>query len=376
MFCDSVRRFAERNLTDGALTRAHLPGFPWDVAKLAAAQGLLGLTIPQQDGGQGGTLMDAVLAVEQIALVCPRSADVLQAGNFGPIRVLAAHGSDQQKQRYLPDLLAGKKLIAVAMTEPEAGSAVTDLATTATADGDGFRVSGSKVFTSHSPDATLFLTYVRFGPGTDGIGSVLIERDCPGLTFGQPTQFMAGDYWRQLYFDDCRIGADQVLLGKGGFKKQISTFNVERIGNAARSLAVGRHAFNIAREYAATRMQFGRTLNEFQGLQWSFAELAMQMEAAQLLLYRAAVNAQAGHPSAYETAIAKAYCNQTGFALADGALQAMGGLGYTETTLVDYCFRRTRGWKLAGGSIEIMKNRIAEGIFERRFSQRPGSTGD
>ena len=193
----------------------------------------------------------------------------------------------------------------------------------------------------------------------------------PGLTFGRPTRFLGGDNWRQLYFENCRIGPEHVLLGAGGFRKQISAFNVERIGNSARALAVGRHAFNIARDYAATRMQFGRTLNEFQGLQWSFADLAMQLEAAQLLLYRAAVNAQQGHPSAYETAVAKAYCNQTGFALADGALQAMGGLGYTDTTLVDYCFRRTRGWRLAGGSVEIMKNRIAEGVFGRRFSQRP-----
>jgi alkylation response protein AidB-like acyl-CoA dehydrogenase len=148
-------------------------------------------------------------------------------------------------------------------------------------------------------------------------------------------------------------------------------FNVERLGNTARSLAYGRYAFNAARAYAATREQFGRPLCEFQGLQWKFAEMAIKLESAQLLLYRAASDADRGLPSAYETAIAKAACNQAGFEVASEAVQVMGALGYSCETLVEYCMRRCRGWMIAGGSIEILKNRIAEHVFDRRFDQRP-----
>ena len=370
-FRDSVRGFAQRHLAAGALERAHTPGFPWDVARLMAEQGLLGITLPEADGGQGGTLMDAVIAIEEVAAVCPRSADVVQAGNFGPLRTFAEYASADQKRRYLPDLLAGMKVIALGMSEPEAGSAATDIKTVAVPDGKGFRLNGSKVFTTHSPDASLFLVYVQFGKGVGGIGSVLLERDMPGFTLGRKTGFMGGEEWQQLYFEDCHVAPEQVLLPAGGFKRQIEGFNAERIGNTARSLAVGRHAFNLAREHAKNRHQFGRPLCEFQGIQWKIADMAMNLDAAQLMLYRAAVNAEHGLPSAYETATAKAMCNKVGFEVAHESVQILGGLGYSDESLAEYCMRRTRGWMIAGGSIEMMKNRIAEEVLGRRFSQRP-----
>jgi alkylation response protein AidB-like acyl-CoA dehydrogenase len=368
-FRDSVLRFSQAHLSKGALERAHAPGYPFDVAKLMAKQGLLGITIAEADGGHGGSLLDAVLAIEAVASVCPRSADVVQAGNFGPIRVLAEYGSDVQKQRFLKRLLAGESVISVGMTEPDAGSAVTDLRTTATRDGKGWRVKGSKVFTTHSAYADLVLAYVRFGPGVGGIGSVLIEKK--DLKLGKKSSFMSGEEWAELHFDDVAVPEEMVLLGEGGFKKQIAGFNVERIGNSARSLALGRYAYEQARAWAMQRRQFGRLLCEFQGLQWKFADMKIKLDAAQLLLYRAAVNADRGFPSAEETAIAKAACNQAGFEVANEALQAMGATGYSSETLVEYCVRRCRGWMIAGGSIEILKNRIAESIFERSFSQRP-----
>ncbi len=371
LFADSVRRFALAHLEKDALKRAHTSRYPFEVAQLMAKQGLMGITIPEADGGVGGTLMDAVIAIEQVAAVCPRSADVVQFGNFGPIRAFAEHGTAQQKARWLPELLAGRMVMSLGMTEPGAGSAVTDLVTSAKPDGSHYVINGSKVFSTFSPDAAIFLIYVRYGPGLGGIGSVIVERDTPGFQIGQPSAFMSGEQWCELHFDNCRIPAENVLLGPGGFKKQMSSFNVERIGNATRSLAFGRYAYNTAREHAMTREQFGRPLCEFQGLQWKFAEMAIKLEAAQLLLYRAATNADRDLPSAYETAIAKAACNVTGFEVASEALQTMGATGYSRETLVEYCMRRCRGWMIAGGSVEILKNRIAEHIFERRFDQRP-----
>jgi len=370
-FRDAVRGFAERHLRDGALKRAHQEEHPWDVAKLMAEQGLMGITMKEEDGGQGGSLMDAIIAIETIASVCPRSADVIQAGNFGPVRVLAEYGTPDQKKRYLDKILAGESVITVGMTEPEAGSAVTDLKTSATPDGEGYRINGVKVFQTHASYAEVMLTYVRFGPGVGGIGSVLIPRDAKGFKQGAPAKFMNGEDWVQTYLDNVYVGPENVMLKEGGFKKQIAGFNVERIGNTARSLAFGRYAYNVAREWAMQRKQFGRLLCEFQGIQWKFADMKMKLEAGQWLLYKAAVNADNGIPSAEDTAIAKAFCNQAGFDVCNEAMQIMGGMGYTDESLVEYCFRKCRGWMIAGGSIEILKNRIAEGIFERSFSQRP-----
>lgn len=369
-FKDSVTKFAKKHLLEGAVARAHEPEYPWDIARLMAQNGLLGITISEEDGGQGGSLMDAILAIEAIASVCPRSADVIQAGSFGAIRVLAEYGTADQKERYLKRLLAGEGVISVGMTEPEAGSAVTDLTTTATPDGEGFRINGSKVFTTHAWYADVILAYVRFGPGLNGIGSVLIDTKSEGVRFGKKTLFMSGEEWAQSWYDNVYVPPENVVLREGGFRKQIAGFNVERIGNTARSLALGRYAFEVARDWAMQRKQFGKLLAEFQGLQWKFADMKLKLEAGQLLLYRAACNADAGIPSAEDTALAKAFCNQAGFDVANEAIQIMGGMGYSQDSLVEYCMRRCRGWMIAGGSIEILKNRIAEGVFGRSFSQR------
>jgi hypothetical protein len=370
-FAESVRAFAQARLGADALRRAHEPGYAWDAAKLLADQGLLGLTIPEEDGGQGASLMEAVIAIQEVAKICPKSGDVVQAANFGAIRTFAEYASRELKERYLPDLLAGRSLLGLAMTEPEAGSAATDLKTAAVADGDDYLLNGSKVFSTNSPDATAFLVYVRFGAGVGGIGSVIVDRNAPGLTIAPPSDFMNGEQWSQLYFDNCRVPAANVVLGPGGFKKQISGFNIERIGNASRALALGQLAFSLARRHALEREQFGRLLCEFQGIQWKFADMAVKLDAAGLLLKRAVQHASAGLPDAYETTVAKLACNEAGFAAANESLQVMGAMGYTRDTLVEYCLLRTRGWMIAGGSIEILKNRIAESVFERRFSQRP-----
>src|ERR1051325_12013366 len=144
LFADALRKFAQAHLEKDALKRAHESRFPFDVAQLMSRQGLLGITIPEADGGQGGSLMDAVIAIEQVAAVCPRSADVVQFGNFGPIRTFSEYGSDYQKRKWLSECLAGRMVMSLGMSEPEAGSAVTDLKTTAKPDGKNYVVNGRK----------------------------------------------------------------------------------------------------------------------------------------------------------------------------------------------------------------------------------------
>jgi alkylation response protein AidB-like acyl-CoA dehydrogenase len=371
MYRDTVEKFAKKELAPEAIKRASDPAFPWDVARRMSELGVMGIAIPEADGGMGGTLTDSILALQAVAENCPRSGDVIQAGNFGPVRTLAEYGTPAQKERFLAPVLKGRALVSLAMTEPDAGSAVSDLKTAAAADGGNFIVNGTKIFGTHSCDANVFLVYVRFGPGIEGIGSVLLEKGTPGFSIGQPSGFMNGESWSQLYFDNVRVPSENVVLGPGGFRKQLAAFNIERLGNAARSVALGRHAFNLAREYASHRKQFGRELREFQGVQWKFAEMAVRLEAAQLLLLRAASHLENGLPSAQDTAMAKLACNEAGYFSANEAVQIMGGMGFSRESTAEYCLRRTRGWMIAGGSLEILKNRIAEGVFNRRFSQRP-----
>ncbi len=371
-FQESVRGFARRNLAPGAVGRAHDPRFPFDVARAMAEAGLIGLMLPQADGGGGGSLLQAVVAMQEIALACPRSADVFQAGNFGAFRTLAEYATPAQKERFFAPLLKGEAIAAVAMTEPEAGSAVTELKTRAEPDGAGYRLNGGKIFTTNSEAAALFLVYCRFGAGTRGIGSVLVERGMEGFRLGVASRYMNGESWCALYFDNIFIPPEMVLLKEGGFRRQIAGFNVERVGNAARSLALGEYCFRQATAHAEARQQFGRKLMEFQGLQWKFADMRVALEAAELLLYRAAAGAVEGLPDATATAIAKLACNQAGWLAANESLQVMGGSGYSEELLVEWCLRKIRGWMIAGGSLEMMKNRIAEDIFGRAFPQRPG----
>ena len=370
IFRDTVQKFAERELADGALQRAQAKHYPWDIARKCAEMGLLGITISEERGGLGGSLVDAILAIQSVAEVCPRSADVVQAGNFGPVRTFAEFASPVQRERFLPRILSGQSVMSVGMSEPGAGSAVTELETFAEPEGDEYVINGTKIYGTHSSEADVFLVYVRYGPGLNGIGSVLVERGTPGFEIGKPSTFMNGEQWSQLYFENCRISKENVLLGPSGFKKQISGFNVERLGNSARAVAVGRYAFNLAREHAMVREQFGRKLCDFQGLQWKFADMKVRLESAQLLLMRASVEAEAGIPSAMDTAMAKLACNEAGFFAANESVQILGALGFSEDSLAQYCLRRTRGWMIAGGSIEILKNRIAEGVFDLRFSQR------
>jgi alkylation response protein AidB-like acyl-CoA dehydrogenase len=343
--------------------------YPWEIARAFHDVGLTGIALPVEDGGQGATLLDSVLAIETVARVRPRAADMLQATNFGAVRQIAAFGTPEQKERYLAPVLRGEKLVTVGMTEPEAGSAASDLRTTARLDGDEVVVNGTKVFNSDGPYATHHVVWARFGDDVRSIGSVIVPVDAPGFEHGRPEQFLSGEYYCSLIMEDCRVPADHVLIREDGFRKMMSQFNIERLGNASRALGYGFRALELAVEYAKTRNQFGRPLAEFQGLQWKLADASLALESARLLLYRAASTAQTT-PSATDTALAKLACNEAGYRSADTALQVFGGFGFSTEAELGYLLTRTRAWMIAGGSVEMLRNRIAEGLFEQRFSQR------
>lgn len=349
-------------------------GLPMDYLRLLADRGFAGIAIPENDGGQGGSLLDAVLVIEAMARESPVAGDAIQAMNFGAIQQLAHHGSAHIKDRFLAPALRGERLATIAMTEPEAGSAVTELQSRAQVDGDLVTLQGRKVFTGHPDTADIFVVWVRFGESHRSAGALVVERGTPGFDIDASHQFMSGDHYGMLYFDNAKVPVENILVPEDGFRKMLSVFNVERLGNSARSIALGQAALDRAVTYVKERRQFGRRLVEFQGLQWRIAEMMLKLESARLLLYRAAANSQAGLPSALETSLAKLACNRAGFEVANDALQLFGAYGYDQDSDVNYFFRRTRGWMIAGGSIEQMLNRIAAEVCGEHFSQRPGGS--
>ena len=362
----SARRLAAERFAGGD---AH-EGFAFDHAEVLAAHGFTGIALPVADGGQGGALLDAVLVMEAVSAVSPAAGDAVQATNFGAIRQLAEFGSPSLKERVLPDLLAGRGLVSVGMSEPEAGSGLTDLRTTARIEGEEVVLDGEKSWNSNGPDTTHIVVWCRFGPRTRDIGSVLVPTDAPGFTKGPPERYMSGDRYCSLIMQSCRVPADHILLEADGFRRMMTMFGVERMGNAVRALSLAQSAFDMAVEHAKTREQFGRPLCDFQGLQWKFADMRMRLDAARLLIYRAVVGADQGAPDPAEATIAKCYANEAAWYVANEALQVFGAIGYSTALPVERIVRKIRGWMIAGGSVEILRNRIAEDVFDRRFSQR------
>lgn len=365
------RKLAQDFFSEKAYTWVEKQKVPWENAKILADHGLMGMTIKQADGGQGTSLMEALIVMEEIAKVCPNTADMFQVGNFGAIKQVAAYGSDELKKRVLPPILKGEKLISVAMSESNAGSATTDLRTRAEVKGDKVIINGSKLWNTHGPHNSFYVVWVKFGEGVKTAGAILVDRDAPGLALGKTEYHMSGEEHCALFFDNCEVPVENILVPENGFRKLFTMFNVERLGNATRALSLAQSAFDKAVHHAKEREQFGRPICEFQGIQWKVADMKMKLEAARLLLYRAAVNAENGAPKPIETSIAKAYVNTAAFEVAHEAMQIFGGYGFSTEYPLEYIFKRIRGWMIAGGTVEMLKNNIAAEVFERRFSQRP-----
>lgn len=348
---------------------------PADEVRRLADLGFLGLAIPEEYGGQGGTLLDALIVIEELAKQCRPAAFQVFEANTGPIRALQFFGTEEQKRKYLPMSVSGELTMAIGISEPEAGSAATDMRTRARRDGDEITINGSKRWISNGGHADHYLVYCRLNdePGAKGIGAVIVPADAPGFSTGRPERLMGfrGIPSADLYFDDVRVPADNLVIDAGGFHKLFGVFSIERLGNSTMSLAIGQAALDRARAYVEVREQFGRPLVEFQDIQMVLADMAIDVEAARLLVYRAAVNAGTDLPAAYEVSLAKCYANEMGKRVSDLAMQVHGGNGYSEEYGIERLHRDAHGWAIAGGTPAIQRLRIASQMFGRSFSQRP-----
>jgi len=375
MFKQSVHDFADQRLAplvqdwdekDEAMDRNILSQY--------LDMGLLGITLPEKYGGAGLTTFDAILAIEELARVSPIAALPVFETSVGPIRVIDLFGTEEQKKLFIPPACTGEKLMSVAMTEPEAGSALTDLTTRAVLKGDHYVVNGQKRFISGGGHSDSYMVYVRLSEqkGAKGIGGIVIEKDSPGFTFGKQEVFMGlhGMPSCDLIFEDCIVPKENLIIPEGGFIFLMQAFDVERCGNATMSLGIAWGALEAAKKYAQERKAFGKPICEFQGVQFLLADMAMKVEAARLLIYRAAVNAGSGHPSVFESSVAKCFANEIGKEVTDMAIQVFGGYGYSKEYPIERMLRYSRGWPVAGGTVQIQRINIAGAMLGRRFSQR------
>ncbi len=345
---------------------------PVENRETLAEAGLLGLAIPERYGGGGGSVVDVLLAQEAVGRVCPDTAHVLSRSSMGPPRIIAELGSEALRERYLPEVCAGDLTMSTAISEPEAGSDAGNMTTSARVDGDTVRIDGGKIWVGRAEEAGAFLVWARFddrGDGEPGVGAVVVDADAPGFALGDAHTNMAGHTQHELRFDGCEVPRDQVLArGPESFKRLLTEFNVERCHNAMMCVACGLAAFDEALDYARDREQFGERIADFQGIEWKLADVAIQLEAARLMVYRAADRATRTGPSRLETSMAKVLANEAGQTAVDEALQICGARGYMQSSPVEYLYRWVRGWKIAGGTVEIQRDNIAAELKDSGLS--------
>ena len=342
------------------------------IRRAMAEQGLLGLNMPESCGGLGLPLLDTLLIIRTLQTCAPILGGLAHRTSTGAVGAIAEYGTDDQRRRFVAPLCRGELGISIAITEPEAGSAATAMKTAARIDGDSVVLNGRKQFVSFVNVNECSLVYCRFGKSgkASDIGAVIVPHDAPGFSHSRGTLNMADELLFELYFDDCRVPRSNVLLDGNAFGKLISVYNAERLGSVARMLGSAQASYEFALEYAKERRQFGRDIADFQGIQWMLADMRVKLDAAQMLVYRAAASAQqTGLPVPLETSIAKVFTAKAAKEICDDAIQICGANGYTKEYPLAHRYAEVRGGSIYGGTLQIHKNMIAAAILGRDNSQ-------
>ncbi|MGW4016164.1 acyl-CoA dehydrogenase family protein [Rhodococcus ruber] len=348
--------------------------FPHDERRFLGELGYLGISLPEEYGGSGAPLSHALAVIEEFAKVCRPAAFQIFESNTGPAQAIARLGTEHQKKTFLPQIVAGEKTMAVAISEPDAGSAATDMTTKAVRTDEGVVLNGMKRWISNGSEADVYLTYCRMGdaPGAKGIGAVLVEADRPGISYGAREKLMGfrGIPSADIFYDDVVVPKENIVAEAGGFRKLFGAFTIERLGNTTMSLAIGQEALDRTLTYVQERHQFGKPLVEFQSVQMTLADMVLQVEAARLLRDRAVANITDGLPDPLEVSLAKCTANEMAKRVTDLAIQLHGGNGYTEEFGIERLHRDSHGWALAGGTPTMQRTRIVSELLGRTFDQR------
>ncbi len=356
--------------------------YPWENIHRLKDQGILGMTIPKEYGGQECPLIDAVLAIETTAKYCGVTARAIVETNMGALGCVMAYGTEAQRKLVAHRVLKEGDKPVIGMTEPEAGTALTDLKTTAVRKGDSYIINGTKHWITGGGISVTNLIFARFiEDGQDlGIGGILVDKDTPGFTFGRVERAMGlrGIPETELIFENCEVPKENVVVkgdGSEGFKKLMYGYNGQRVGASAVALGIAQGAHDLAVEYMKTRKAFGRPICEFQGLQWEMAESEIKLNAARLLIHRAASNARdlpnnVKLPYMNEASMAKAYTGHAAFEVVSESLQMFGASGYSQDLPLERMLRDVRMFQIGGGTTHAQINMVARSIFKRRFDYR------
>ena len=355
--------------------------YPWDNVETLVKAGFMGFTLPKEYGGQGLGYLEVLLIVEEIAKVCGVTARIVVEGNMGAIGAIMTYGSEKQKRLAAELVLAGDKP-AICITEPGAGSAASQMRTRADRKGNRYVINGAKHWITGGGVSKLHLIFARvFEDGVEqGIAGFIVVRDADvespaGLRIGrrEKTMGLRGIPETEIFFEDLEIPEDMALIPpegvRRGFAGLMNAYNAQRLGAGTVALGIAAGAYGLALDYAQEREQFDRPIAEFQGLQWMLVDMHTRLEAARLLLHRAAAGAGAGFPDVAQAAEAKIFASESAIAVTNDALQIFGAAGYSRDLPLERMVRDARMFTIGGGTAQILRTVIASRILERKLPQ-------
>ncbi|MGE0639203.1 MAG: acyl-CoA dehydrogenase [Thermoanaerobaculia bacterium] len=367
---DTVRRFAAEVVAPRAREIDASGEFPLDYFRQAGELGLAGVYVPDDLGGAGMDMVAYCVAIEEISRVCASSGVILSVNNSLVCDPLLRFGSEAQKKEWLAPLAAGSRLGCFALTEPDAGSDAAALKTTAKLDGDHYVLSGSKVFITNGTHADTAIVFASTDPEKKhrGISAFVVATDTPGFSRGHHEYKLGvqASGTTQLYFEQMRVPVAQRLGEEGeGFKIAMATLDGGRIGIAAQAVGIAQGALDAALAYAKERQQFGRPIADFQAIQFYLADMAMEIDAARLLVWKAAWAKESRKRYSLEAAQAKLFASEMAQRVTNKALQIHGGYGYTRDYDVERFFRDARITEIYEGTSEVQKMVIADWILKQ-----------
>ncbi len=350
--------------------------FHEEIYRKLAELGFMGMTMPEEYGGVGFSNLSLALTLEEISRVCPSTAIAVSVHNSLANHILFKWGSNLLKEKYLPRMTSGEVIGAYALTEPNAGSDVAAISMSAVKDGDDYILNGSKIFISTGDKAGVLIVIARTNPAgrSRGLTAFVVEPDFPGFSIGKVEHKMGmkASTTVELVFEDCRVPGSNVI-GKEGQGIQIALGSLDggRIGIAAQSLGIAQTALDEAVLFARQRVQFGKKIADFQATRWKIADMGTNLEAARLLVYRAARLRDAGHQCTKEASMAKLFASRTANEAVYDAMQIHGGVGYTEEFKIERFFRDARVLEIYEGTSEIQRIVIAKKILEEYEQMYP-----
>lgn len=364
-----LAQFAEHEVKPYAAETDELEAFPHEIVKKMKTAGILGIPFAKEYGGEGGDNLGYAMAVEELSKVCATTGVIVSAHTSLGASPINEFGTEEQKQKYLVPLAKGEKIGAFGLTEPNAGTDASAQQTTAVLDGDEYVLNGSKIFITNGGVADIYIVMAMTDKtlGTRGISAFIVEKDTPGFTFGPKEKKLGirGSATTELIFQDCRIPKENLLAKVGhGFKVAMKTLDGGRIGIAAQALGIAQGALDETVNYVKERKQFGRPISAFQNTQFELADMAARIEAARLLVYKAAWKKDNGLPYSVDAATAKLMAAETAMYVTTKAVQLHGGYGYIRDYPVERMMRDAKITEIYEGTSEVQKMVISAALLK------------